>query len=188
MAAYSRNVLIFVALAALALTTWIVARNPGAVPASDADADAGPGGYYLVNAVLEETDAGGDRLFSVAARRIEQPASDADLLFYDMSVEYSPDTDISWDISAARGRAPPDRAFLDLEGAVRFAQVPEADGEPIVFETSELRLHIDELRASSDRPISLRRGASEISATGLELDLETDEWKLISDAKIRFYR
>jgi len=185
---YSRNVLLFLALAGAAFGTWMLSRRPEMPESTAIEVPAPSQGYYLVDAVVHGTDDDGRIFYRIDAKRIEQEQKGEDLLLYDMSVRYAPDTNVRWDISAARGRAPANREFLDLLDAVRLEKGAEGDREPMVFEASELRLYVDEYRASSAGQISLRQGQSETTATGLEIDLESDAGRLISDVSIRYRR
>ena len=185
MAVYSRNVLLFLALAGAALATWIVAREPVADTTGTTGRAPPSRSYYLTGAVVHGTDDDGRIYYRIFADRIEQQEKGDDLWLYDLSVRYSPETDVSWEISAARGRASSDRDFIELLDSVRFAGTGHAGDSDTVLETSELQLYLDEFRATSSAQIHMRKGRSAVSAKGLELDLETDDWRLVSDVSIR---
>lgn len=185
MAVYSRNVLLFLALAGAALATWILAREPIAGSASTVGRSPPSRSYYLTGAVVHGTDDEGRIYYRIFADRIEQQEKGDDLWLYDLSIRYSPEADVSWEISAARGRAPADRNFIELLDSVRVADAGAADGPETLLETSELQLYLDEFRATSSAQIHMRKGRSAVSARGLELDLETDDWRLVADVSIR---
>jgi LPS export ABC transporter protein LptC len=170
------------------LATWVLARvaeqsNPPTV-------DSGPSlqGYYLLGATLLGTNEQGQVDYRIIADRVEQQEDGEDLVLTKMSVEYTPDTDVRWNISAARATAREHLDVLELQEEVRLVYVADAEQDETVFETSSLRLVADQFSATSDQPVTMRKGRADITATGLELDLETDFWKLESDVAIRFAR
>jgi LPS export ABC transporter protein LptC len=95
---------------------------------------------------------------------------------------------VRWNISAARGTAHESLDVLELQEEVRLVYAADAGQDETVFETNSLRLVADQFFASTDQPITMRKGRASITATGLELDLETDFWKLESDVAIRSTR
>ena len=188
MATNARNLLLFATLAGAALLTWVLARVTEQPSAPSIDPGPSPQGYYLVGARLSFTNDDGQIYYRVRAERVEQQSEDDSFVLDDISVEYLPETDVHWNITAARGLAPASRDILHLQENVRLAYAPDASQEETVFETDELRLYTDEFLATTDQRITMRRGGSEIIATGLELDLETDFWNLSSDVTINFKR
>ena len=103
-----------------------------------------------------------------------------------MRVEYEPDADVRWKLSAGLGSATSDGAHLDLEDGVRLTNEPEAGTEPTVIETEALRLDGKDFLASSDRQVAVRRGKSELLAAGLEAHLRDDRLEL-PNVRGRFY-
>ncbi len=188
MAANARNLLLFTTLAGAALLTWVFARVTDDPGPPGIDPEPSPESYYLLGALLSFTNDEGQIYYRVRAERVEQQADDDSFVLADISVEYVPETDIHWNITAARGVAPASRDMLHLQENVRLAYAPDATQEETVFETDELRLYTDDFLATTDQPITMRRGGSEVSATGLELDLESDFWNLSSDVTINFKR
>jgi len=188
MAANARNLLLFTTLVSAALLTWVFARvtDEQAVPSTDSDSS--PQSYYLLGALMSFTNDEGQIYYRVRAERVEQQAEDESFVLNDISVEYAPETDVQWSITAARGLASASRDILHLQENVRLAYAPGGSQEETVFETNELRLYPDAFLATTDQTITMSRGGSEVTATGLELNLETDFWKLESDVAIHSQR
>jgi LPS export ABC transporter protein LptC len=184
----TRNLLLFVSLAGAALATWVLARITEQTNASTVDSGPSLQGYYLLGATLLGTDDQGQVDYRIVADRVEQQDDGEALVLTKMSVEYTPDTDVRWKISAARGTARESLDLLELQEEVRLVYLADAGQDETVFETSSLQLAADRFFASSDQPITMRKGRANITATGLELNLETDFWKLESDVAIRFAR
>lgn len=182
----TRNLLLFVSLAGAALATWVLARVAEQTDTPSVDSGPSLQGYYLLGATLLGTDDQGQVDYRIIADRVEQQGDSEALVLTKMSVEYTPHTDVRWNISAARATALEDLDVLQLQEEVRLVYETDAEQNETVFETSSLRLAADRLFASSDQPVTMQKDRASITATGLELDLETDFWKLESDVAIRF--
>lgn len=183
MAANPRNLLLALILAGGALATWVLTLVSTEQATPTGDQGPAPQGYYLLGAVMQRTDDQGRLAYRILADRVEQEAEGADLVLEKMRVEYTPDSNVRWNVSAARGFADADREALRLTDGVRLVYAPDADQEETVFETSELQL--DEYLASTNQPVTMRRGRLLVTASGLELNLNTDEWKLQRDVTVR---
>ena len=188
MAVNPRNLLLFGILAGTALVTWVVARVAQEPAAPRIDRGPVAQGYYLLGAVMHGTDEDGRVYYRIKAERVEQEADGENFVLERMRVEYLPDTDVHWDISASRGLADLGRESLRLQEDVRLVYAPDADQEQTVIETNDLQIFTDEFLATTDQSVTMRKGRSEFVATGLELNLKTDFWKLGSDVAIRSTR
>jgi LPS export ABC transporter protein LptC len=184
----TRNLLLFVSLAGAAIATWFLARVAEQPEAPSFDRGPSLQGYYLLGATLLGTDDDGQVFYRVKAASVEQQAEGDEFVLSEMSVEYAPDTDIHWDISAAKGTASEDLHVLELQDEVRLVYVPDADQDETVFEMTELRLFADEFLATTDQPISMRTRGADLTAMGLNLNLKTNDWNLGPDVKTRFTR
>ena len=185
MAVNPRNLLLLVILAGTALVTWVLARIAQEPDAAIVDQGPAAEGYYLIGAVMHGTDDNGRVYYRIRADRVEQRADGENFVLERMRVEYTPETDVHWNISAARGFADPERASLSLQEDVRLVYLPDSDLEQTVFETDGLQVYTDEFLATTDQRVTMRKGRSEFTATGLELNLKTDFWTLGSDVAIR---
>jgi LPS export ABC transporter protein LptC len=188
MAANARNLLLFLSLTGAALVTWVFARFSQEPMTVNIDSEPSPESYYLLGALMSFTNDEGRVYYRVRAERVEQQAEDESFVLDDISVEYVPEIDVHWNITAARGLATANRDTLHLQDNVRLAYAPDVDQEEIIFETDDLRLYPDRFIATSDQRITMRQGDSAVTATGLELNLETDFWKLESDVAINGQR
>ncbi|MGD8339174.1 MAG: LPS export ABC transporter periplasmic protein LptC [Gammaproteobacteria bacterium] len=180
--------MLFGILVGAALLTWVLARVAQEAPATRVDRGPASEGYYLIGAVMHGTDEEGRIYYRIKADRVEQQEDGGDFVLERMSVEYMPETDIHWNISAARGLADVSRESLSLQEGVRLVYLPDTDQEGTVFETENLQVYTDEFLATTDQEVTMRKGRSEFTATGLELNLKTDFWKLGSNVAIRSAR
>lgn len=183
-----RNLVIFGILAVAALVTGVLARFAQEPAATSVDRGPSSEGYYLLGAVMHGTDDDGRVYYRIRADRVEQQADDENFVLERMRVEYTPESGVHWNISASRGLADANRNSLSLQEDVRLVYVPDADQEQMVFETENLLVYTDEFLATTDQGVMMRKGQSEFTATGLELNLKTDFWKLGSNVSIRSNR
>lgn len=187
MAVHPRNLVLFIVLAVAAVGTWMLAREPAGPTATRTQREAVPEGYYMTGAVIHGTDEQGHTFYWLYADRVEQEAENDDFVLDGIRVEYAPDANVHWKIAASRGVAPASREFFDLLGDVRLTSAAESGQDTTSIEAGQLRLYPDELRAVSEGQIDFRKGQSDLTATGLELDLDTDDYTL-ANARIRSTR
>lgn len=174
----TRNLLLFATLAGAALVTWIFSRV--SEESGPARTDAGPfgQGYYLLGATLNGTDDDGRIYYRIVADRVEQSAENEDIVLDGIRVEYVPDTDVRWDISAGRGLADASRNSLRLQSEVRLVYMADPGQDAMLFETNELNFFAEEFFASTDQSVTMYRGEAIVTAENLELNLNTDAWIL----------
>ena len=188
MAVEPRKLLLFAALSGAALVTWVLGRIAEEPAATRVDRGPESQGYYLIDAMMQGTDDEGRVFYNVYAERVEQQTDDEDFVLRQMRVEYAPETDVNWSISAALASADQSLESLQLQQDVRLVYVPDAHQEQTIFETDALRLHAEDFLATTDRRVTMRKGRAEITATGLELDMKTDFFQLGADVTIRTTR
>ena len=180
MAGNARNLLLFIILAGGALVTWVLARVTQETAAPITDSGPAPQGYYLIDAVMNSTNEEGRLTYRILAQRVEQEGEGENFVLDRMSVEYTPDTDVQWDVSAERGLADADLDTLHLEKDVQLAYRPRGDQDETVFQMNGLELHADEFRATTNQQVTGRMGQNMLTASGLDLDLKSDLWKLFA--------
>ncbi len=168
--------------------SWVLSRVAQEPPVTQIDRGPAAEGYYLIDAVMHGTDDDGRTYYRIEAERVDQEAEGESYVLERMRVEYSPDTEVHWNISAALGTADLNRESLHLLEDVRLAYVPDADQEQTVIETRDLHIFTNEFIARTDQSVTMHRGRSEFTATGLELNLKTDFWKLGANVAIRSVR
>jgi LPS export ABC transporter protein LptC len=177
----TRNLLLFASLACAALATWILARVAEQPDEPGIDRGPSPQGYYLLGATLLGTNDEGRIYYRINAQRVEQQGDGEEFMLSGMRVEYTPDTDVRWDISANRGMAFENLEVLELQDQVRLVYMPDAGQNETVFEMNQLRLFADEFLATSDQPISMHKNGYELTAMGLNLNLKTNDWNIGPD-------
>jgi LPS export ABC transporter protein LptC len=179
----SRSLLLYLALAAAALLTWMLARNSERESDStDASPTRRPQGYYLKNTVLSATDLGGAIEFRVHAGRVDRASSVSDYSLEDVRVEYAEEPEVAWRLTAYRGTLTPDRGQLELQSVrVRAQSTAQAErgAETFEFETRDLSVDLRAKTAVTRQPVQLRKGQCEFNAMGLNVDLIRNTYELL---------
>jgi LPS export ABC transporter protein LptC len=178
MAFSPRNLLLFAALAGAALVTGMLASVDDEERVQTAAMPVASQAYYLKGAKLYGVNDDGQIFYTLHAEHVEQQANDDKFELQQMSVEYTPETNVLWDISAARGQADMANGLLELDEDVRLVYAPNPEQEEIRIETRRLRLHPDEFFVTSNEPVTVTRGGSRMISDTLELDLNRDAFSL----------
>lgn len=181
-----RNLVVFVALAGLAVGSWYITRvNPSNNVANEPGRRLPPG-YYLIDARLLGTNEAGQVVYQISAGRLEERADESGLLLSDVRVDYRPAFEIPWRLTATRGEAPRDQSYLELRGAVRLVSEPENGGTGTMIETQRLTLQPERFVASTDESVSVLMGRTELKATGMKAYLKEDRLELESNVHGQF--
>lgn len=184
MALHPRNLLLFLLLSGAALVTFVLSREPELPAGTAAVGGAAPQAYYLNGAVLHGTDEHGRIIYRVIAERVEQQPGSDDLFLDGIRVEYTPESNIQWGLTAASGYMMRDQSHFELADA-RLTRTAEDDGSVTSFETPSLTLDAAAGRASSGVAVVFRSEGTTVRAVGMTLDLETETFVLDKDATTR---
>lgn len=181
-----RNVLAATVLAGAAAMTWYWSRQPPPAAVARPDGEIEQLGYWLRGARLFGADEAGQIIYTVTAERVEELPGEQRLELTGVTIEYRPETDISWLVSAARATGPKSGSYLELSGGVELAN-DRGDGSPrTVIKAPTLALSHDAYRVESPGPVEVMIGDDVLSAVGLVADLKTDDLRLESNGHGRF--
>jgi len=169
-----RNIVVLAILCAAALATWVLSRPQSIQAPQTSSTEQLPAGYYLRDAILIGTDSQGRVYYRVYAEIVEQASREDDLVLRQVRVEYEPEAQVRWSLTAQEGTAPSDRAYFDLLHSVRLTSQTNESSEATIIETEALRLYTDSFLASSDLSVAMHRGKTELHATGLRAHLKDD--------------
>jgi LPS export ABC transporter protein LptC len=150
------------------------------VPADQVSGDTRPLGYYLRGARLLGTDATGHVTYVVLADRVEELPDQEQLELAGVRVEYSPENEIPWLVSATRASAPRSGEYLDLTGDVELRSQPTNGRDATIVQTASLRFEPNEFTAQSDSAVVVQIGAHRLEAVGLRAQLKDDSLQLES--------
>jgi LPS export ABC transporter protein LptC len=182
-----RNALNAVLLITLAAATWYWSLpapepRPNAVAASGARL-----GYYAAATRLLGTDDSGRLTYIVHADAAQESADGRSFELSGVRVEYRPESEVAWSVTATRASAPRSGSYLDLEGQVVLSSNP-LEGDSTVITTSRLRFLPNDFVAETDAAVELSIRDNRVEALGLEAHLKEDRVRLESDVHGYFPR
>ncbi len=181
----AREIVLLVILALGAVASWYIARSNRA---TDADAPAFEPhyrGYYLKSARILGTAPGGQLLYEIEAERAEQLDADT-IRFNDVSIRYSPGSEVPWDLSADVATLHYDLQRVRLEGHVVARSERGFGGKDAELRTDVLDLDPDNFIADTDARVQIRIGERSLTATGLNASLRDDRVQLKSNVRGTF--
>lgn len=181
-----RNTLAGALLALAAAVTWYWSRPPATAPATRSAADRVALGYYLRGAEVIGTDDTGRITYIVAAERMEELPGEERFELADVTIEYRPESDVAWRMSAERGTVPRSRAHYELSGGVTLSNAPGHSGVATVATAPTMTFAPDELTVDTAAPVELNVGGDVLRAIGLKAHLKDDTLRLESAVHGRF--
>lgn len=184
----ARNLLLFLSLSAAAIATWVLARDPAPAPAPAASQQQPPRGFYLVDAEVASTGDDGRIFSNFVAERIEQRPRSEDFELTGIRINYAPDADSSWNLTAARGYMSSDRSYFDLDDVeINYAT---SDGVDVTsIRTDHIEYRADVSLVTTDAGIEMRTSDSIASGVGMTLNLQDKTYRLEKpDVTVRVFQ
>lgn len=183
-----RNTVAVIVLALLAAATGLLRwqrATPNPTPA--VDESTSPLGYYVSGARLLGTDEQGRIAYRVFADRLAELPAEQRLTLDNPRVEYGPEGETPWTMSAVSASAPKDRSRFDLVGDVELKSAPVDGSETTTVITQKLRFSADRSIAETDDAVTVRFGDWQFDAVGLHVDLKADTLELESQGHGEFF-
>lgn len=176
-----RNLIGFAVLVALAVLTWLFGRPAVEDAPRQGRGDDTNAAYYLRNATMLGTDVEGRVYYQMVAREIEQSVEGDELLFHGLQIDYQPEFEVNWSLTAAEGRATRGEDVFDLSEGVSLTNNAVREGESTVIETASLTLDTAQSMATTPGDVVLLHGRTTFRGAGLTADLSRDQLTLHSD-------
>lgn len=180
-----RLIVLVMMLVTAALASWYVARDNGDRTPSPAAVQPLNRGYYLEGVRILGTDSAGSLLYEIRADYAEQQ-SDERIRFSEVIVEYTPDTDIPWTISADTALLAPDEHRVLLEGNVRAVSEKGFSGDETEVVTASLSFDPELSVVETDDRIRIRIGNRSLTGTGMLASLKDNRMEIRSNVSGRF--
>ena len=157
-----------------AISWWLAERDRDGGSGAQPAAGAGQPGYYLRQALLEQTDDTGRIALRVAAEKATQDPVRAEVALERLRIDYAPQPERSWRATAASGSLADQGRRVRLEGDVRLegSTTVGAAEQPAVIYTEHLLLDTVEQRASTADPVRIELAPHAVTARGLRADLK----------------
>jgi LPS export ABC transporter protein LptC len=184
----ARNLIVVALLAGLAAATWILGRSLQEETPQPRAGNEPSAGYYLKNATLFGTDTNGRVYYRLIANEVRQSDAGDELLFHGLRVEYDPESEIQWRLTAAEGRAARGQEVLNLSNGVELTSTPAPEEQMTTIQTESLELDTTNSMATTQDPVVLSHGRTTFEATGLTADLSRDQLQLHSNVSATLRR
>jgi lipopolysaccharide export system protein LptC len=176
----SRTITIIVALSAIAIGSWYLARSNSHDNNGEAALDPVNRGYYLKHARILGTGENGQLLYEIEAKHAEQQPHDR-IAFTDVRIRYSPDSNVPWIVNADRATLRKNDSILSLQGHVKIVNHGASNDTEI--RTQYLELDPKEFIAETEDRVQIRIGERSLTATGMLASLHDDRIELKSNVR-----
>jgi LPS export ABC transporter protein LptC len=181
-----RTAVLIAVLAVAAAASWYLTRQ-NRDAATQQSQNIVNRGYYLKSARILGTGPDGTLLYEIKADRAEQKA-DESIEFTDVSVRYSPQSDVPWTLSADSAIIGQDRQQVILQGNVLAVSSKGFSGDETEIETQYLEQNPETYVAETDDRVHIRIGSRSLSATGMLASLKENRLQLRSNVSGKFVR
>jgi LPS export ABC transporter protein LptC len=141
-------------------------------------------GYYMEDATLTEMGADGRPRMIVHAETIEQQLADDSVVLKELRLDYAAGNKGSWNVTANRGRMPPDHSSLLLAGEVTVTG-SEQLGSPVIV-TDQLTYDTNSDYIQTAETVAIRFGTHVLAGRGLRVNLNSGTLRLESNVHGRF--
>lgn len=155
---------------------WLARERPPPLPEARSD-------YALHAFALVVMNSGGLPSFRLEAPYLEKSPEDESLTVDEPHLWLFEEGQMRWQVRATRGWIRGDGEEIQLTGAV---QLNEQAGDGLALETTELTLFPDTRLASSGAPVALRQRDMRMHGLGLDADLNTRRFELLSQVRGRY--
>lgn len=140
-------------------------------------------GYYLHGTELVRFNEEGETLYTITAEKIEENQTDQSLKLSQLNIVYGANKNDQWQITADQATLPNNRKTINFRGNVIAKQL--ANSNKARFSSNRLDYDIDNETLSTPEFVTARQGIQRITATGMTLNIKTEQVKLHSNVKIR---
>jgi LPS export ABC transporter protein LptC len=174
------------AVAALAISTWILS-SPAHRPAAPKAARADLPGYYLKNAVLTDYDQNGAPSIRIDAERIDQIAHGNEVELYNVRVDYDSPDGQTWVLFGDTAHVLPGGKIIDVAGNVRLeGQGTGTEGTAVVH-TDTLRYDVPDAIATTSSDVRIDFDGHVLTARGMVTNMKERTMRLESKVNGRFH-
>jgi LPS export ABC transporter protein LptC len=177
----SRLVLLFIALAVLAVLLYMQRGGIGGTESTVAQSGAPEPGMVAIGAQIIETGADGKPLYTLNAARISQPMPDGTIYLTSPVLHYTPAAGNPWVLTAEQGQLPQSAQTADLSGSVHAEGKPQGSSQLLDFDTSVLHVDMQRQLATTTAVVHVQQAGNRLTARGMRANLKSDELELYHD-------
>lgn len=178
------------AVAALAISTWLLTSPGRAVKQGSNDQHSDLPGYYLKNATLTDFDESGNPGVRIAAERIDQVARGTDVAMYNVKLNYQPPEGASWEMVGDTAHVQAGSKVIEVKGNVKVtgdASAMHRNWASPVIRTEVLSYDIPNQIVSTPADVRVQYGKHTLLAHGLSANLKDESIRLESKISGRFF-
>jgi LPS export ABC transporter protein LptC len=169
-------------LAALAVVSWFLARDPQQTesgPAANLDTRLN---YALINFHSDFMDDKGAISVQLEAPFLKNNAASGIGTVDTPDIRVIQGDDI-WHITSESAIITSNREFISMVGEVHMTRENRRTGEVLQIDTSDTLLHVTPRIATSDAPVRLHQSDDQLDAVGLKLDMINNSYELLSQVR-----
>ena len=181
----ARNLLLFSVLLAAAIGSWYLARMRADQDTAERGVDPVHRGFYLKSARILGTGPEGNLLYEIRARHAEEQL-DGSIEFTEVSLDYSPETEVPWTVNADSATILPVEQRVQLRGHVRAISTQGSPAGDTEIRTQYLELDPQRYVAETDERVQIRIGTRSLTATGMLASLNDNRLELKSNVSGKF--
>lgn len=182
------RILTIIAVAALAVGSWILSSPSRAPGAQQAGAENELPGYYLKNTVLIDYDPDGNPSVRIEAQRIDQIDHGSDIALHDVRVVYEAPGAQTWTMLGDQAHVGGGGKIVDVTGNVRVEGESPKAASSAVIHTDTLRYDVSTAIASTASDVRIDYGSHVLTAHGMVANLKDRTLRLESKVNGRFHR
>ena len=135
--------------------------------------------FYLNSTKILNTGNSGIYLFTLEADYAEQE-TDYLIKFYDVKIAYTPESRISWHLTASTAVKKNNEDFFVLEGNVVATNSKAAQERTIIY-SEKLRIDPKTYQVNTDTQVNIKLGDHDLSAKGMVAILNENKLELKSE-------
>ena len=180
------RILTVLALAALAIGTWILSNQSRIQRTAQAPRPPNMPGYYLKGTVMTDYNLAGAPSVKIAAERIDQivPGTDVELL--NVRLDYQTDAGQLWVMVGDKAHVQQGGKVVDVSGNVQLQGLDQGRQGPAVVTTDHISYDIKSAEVYTDSDVRIAFGDHSLTARGLVARLKERTMRLESRVYGRF--
>jgi LPS export ABC transporter protein LptC len=138
-------------------------------------------GYVAIHGELIETGENGHPLFRLDADKIEQPTPGGMVYLTSPRLDYQPDPNNHWTLTALQGELPQDARTADLSGDVHAEGRPTGSDDLMRIDTNVLHLDMPRQLATTSARVQVVWGGRAMRGRGMRAELKGGFLELYAD-------
>jgi LPS export ABC transporter protein LptC len=180
------RILTVMALAALAIGTWILSNQSRTQRASQVPQNTAMPGYYLKGTVMTDYNLAGAPSVKIAAERIEQIDQSTDVELHNVRLDYQTDAGQMWVMVGDKAHVEQDGKIVEVSGNVQMQGLDQGRQGPAVVTTDRIAYDVNTAEVHTDSEVHISFGEHTLTGRGLVAHLKERTMRLESKVYGRF--